>query len=82
MEEKPFIIGLYGCYCHPFNSWDELNEAVNKKYAVGARVKHRCTGEEGVIYSVKSNNWYGVKYGDLPRDHTQEQSQNLMSNNS
>ena len=48
------VIGLYGCYCHPFIDWedhDHFNFQKIKKFTI---IKHRCTGEFGIVFSDRS----------------------------
>jgi hypothetical protein len=45
----PFITGLHGCRCHPFNSWKECEAAEKQRFKPDDKVRHRCTGKEGVI---------------------------------
>lgn len=66
---KPVIIGLYGCYCHPFDSWEEERSFSKQKITKGTKVKTRCLGRVGVAYTdSRSNGFLTVKFGDLPRD--------------
>ena len=40
-QEKVKPIGLYGCYCHPFKSWEDLKYYENQKIEIGAKYKER-----------------------------------------
>lgn len=69
MAEKPIIIGLYGCYCHPFDSWEEERRFSKQKITKGTKVKTRCLGRVGVALKDSGTNGYlTVKFGELPRD--------------
>jgi hypothetical protein len=46
---KLFVTGLYGCPCHPLNSWDELKGLLKRKLDAGDLVRNRHTGKEGKI---------------------------------
>lgn len=87
------IIGYYGCYCHPFTSWSELDEFDNQQIAIGDSVKHRCTGREGIIigkaketiyptdgkpYEVEHTKCYVISYGLKASDTEIIMSQNAI----
>jgi hypothetical protein len=60
---KPFITGLYGCNCHPFESWAECDKAHRQKLSVGDIVSDRCTGKFGPVDEVLEEHFYIVKLG-------------------
>lgn len=72
MPKTGDIIGLYGCGCHTFKSWEECNFYHNQKFEVGDPVKERCdrsgsrTGT--VTQKHKTSGFYEVKFGKYPRD--------------
>jgi len=73
------IIGLFGCYCHPFSSWKECDKMHKQLLKVGQPVKNRHTDASGVVHKIlEGKYWYTVKYGDLPRDLHLEHSANLI----
>ncbi|ULT44104.1 hypothetical protein KRR40_12505 [Niabella defluvii] len=77
-NEKPYITGYYGCTCHPFKSWTELDKAFRKKFRIGDKVRNRCSGLEGEVYKIlPDRGFYVVKYGPLPRDQHLEHAQEL-----
>lgn len=78
--DKPIIKGYYGCYCHSFSSWEECDKAHNQIIKVDQKVKHRCTGKEGIVIGVSTENrkWIIVKYGPLPRDINQDHVAELI----
>lgn len=52
------VIGLYGCYCHPFVDWKEHDKFLKQKLLKGTIVKVRCTGEFAEVVSVKSSSGF------------------------
>jgi len=62
------IIGLNGCYCHPFKNWDECKKYHTQKFKFEDKVKHRCYSKEGVISRVEKDGFVIVKYGPLQSD--------------
>jgi len=77
---KAYIQGYYGCSCHPYKNWDELKYYEKQKLSIGERVKERCTSRIGLIYSLPDNGsrFYGIKYGELPRDNETIHVQNAI----
>lgn len=77
---ESFVTGLYGCNCHPFESWAEYERAQKQKLRVGDPVTHRCTGRSGVVSRVDQGNWYLVKFGTkgVPSDHELEHAAGLI----
>lgn len=71
MSVKP--IGYYGCYCHPFNSWDECHRAAKQVFSIGQTVRHRCIGAVGVVESIRDHKGYVTVSG-----HGLEHVQNLI----
>ena len=43
------VIGLFGCYCHPFKNWEEHDKFHKQKIEIGAKYKIRHTGEECIV---------------------------------
>ena len=69
-----YIFGIAGCYCHPFNNWEDCDKAHNQRFKVGDPVYNRHTEKTGVIdgWEATKNeqtaeNVY-VKYGELASD--------------
>lgn len=59
-----FITGLYGCSCHPFNSWAECNKYHKQKLNVGDKVHNRCLNTYGEVFEkTDSKGFCLVKYG-------------------
>lgn len=56
-------IGLYGCYCHPFESWDECKKFNKQKVNVGDIVKHRCNGKVGEVLKAEGKWIYYKEHG-------------------
>ena len=75
-------IGLYGCYCHPFEDWEELKKFSNQKIIIGAKYKNRCTGVIGIATGLyKEQKCYVeifVEPYDCPRCNQMEHKQNLI----
>tara|TARA_R110002126_G_scaffold78629_1_gene195639 strand:+ start:17970 stop:18266 length:297 start_codon:yes stop_codon:yes gene_type:complete len=57
-KSNSHIIGLYGCYCHPYKSWEDLKYHEKKKLTLGQKVKHRCDKRQGVILGNVENTIY------------------------
>lgn len=76
------VIGLYGCYCHPFKDWAEHNEFHNQKIIPGAKYKIRHTEEECIVEEFISDNSNYVKIFvepfDCERCHQIEHKSNLI----
>lgn len=71
--KTPVIIGLHGCYCHPFESWEECEKYHKQKFSVGEPVKNRHTNATGTIHEVyKEKGYVTVKYGKNKSDIHQE----------
>ncbi len=67
--KAPEIIGLYGCYCHPFKSWEECNFYHNQKLSIGEPVQNRHTNDIGNIHDIcKETGFVTVKYGEKQSD--------------
>ncbi len=63
------ITGLYGCSCHPFNSWKECDKEHSKQLRIGDKVTNRHSNKVGVIHEIlKDNGFVTVKYGEYQRD--------------
>jgi hypothetical protein len=63
------ITGLYGCSCHPFNSWEECDKYHKQKFEVGDPVTQRHTGRSGSIHQLhETKGFVIVKYGPLPKN--------------
>lgn len=54
------VIGLYGCSCHPFESWQQHDFYNKKKYRVNDIVKDRCTNLLGFIIEKKEMGFYTI----------------------
>ncbi|MCR9064499.1 MAG: hypothetical protein NXI00_11070 [Cytophagales bacterium] len=78
MKTKSKVIGIYGCSCHPFKSYEEAIKFANQKLRVGEIVKNRCSSKIGTVFSHESGNYVTVKYGELKSDIHLEHSQNLI----
>jgi hypothetical protein len=50
------VIGLYGCYCHPFKNWHELARYNKQTIIIGANYRNRHTGVVGVAQSLHPDN--------------------------
>jgi len=61
------VIGLHGCYCHPFESWEDHNKFHRQKITVGMIVKNRCTQEFSEVISLKDIHGY-VTVNVFPQD--------------
>jgi len=84
------VIGLYGCYCHPFESFKDLNFHMRKKVNVGDKVIYRCNlfeGElllfpkEGIIKEICEQKGYvivAVNGDRFPGDNRLEHISNLI----
>lgn len=64
-----FITGLYGCKCHPYNSWAELKKFMNQKLKAPDKVIHRCIDKgKGKVSKGNQKNvkeeWVMVKWKD------------------
>ncbi|MDM1366320.1 hypothetical protein HX017_15370 [Myroides marinus] len=81
MNDKEGVIGLYGCYCHPFKSWEDHKHYDKQKIPIGSIVKIRCTQQFAIIESLKDYSGY-VHINILPctveRDKTIEHNSNLI----
>jgi len=75
---KSVIKGLYGCYCHPFESWKECLKYQNQRMKIGEAVKHRHSGIVGIVTELGEHGYVTIKTGDLPRDIRSEHVQNLI----
>ena len=68
-HDRPYIMGNYGCSCHPFLSWPDCQKAHKQKLKTGLVVRNRCLGTIGVVHEdTDAQGFCLVKYGDLPRD--------------
>lgn len=75
------IIGLNGCYCHPFKNWEECERFHNQKLKKGDAVINRCSGKKGFIYEAGSTRGdYIVNYEPclVPSDRTLEDAASLV----
>lgn len=76
------VIGLYTCSCHLFESYEDAIFHQKKKLPVGTKVKNRCTGNKGVVYSLCDAKGYViVKYGPLPKNRHLQHVQELLIDN-
>lgn len=77
--ETPTIIGLHGCYCHPYESWEECEAAHKQKLPVGTPVKNRHSGLAGTVHTQEDSQGFNtVRYGDRPCDIHLEHVANLI----
>ena len=66
---KPFITGLNGCQCHPFDSWEDCAIAHKYLFKIGQQVVHRWTGIKGRVFSCcGQGNYYVVAFGPKQSD--------------
>jgi len=73
------IIGYYTCSCHPFTSREECDTEYKKILRPGQNVKNRCSGIEGVVYSIDAQKGFVVvKYGNNESDKHLEHVQGLI----
>ncbi|MCP9763821.1 hypothetical protein [Lacihabitans soyangensis] len=68
MEEKPFITGLWGCTCHPFESWAEHDFYNKQKIILGRKYKNRHTGEIGIAERIDPEKKYYIDLFMEPYD--------------
>lgn len=73
------IIGLYGCYCHPYESWEDCEKMHKQKLSIGALVKQRHSGAQGEVFRYLGSGFYTVKYGPKPSDEHLEHAANLVN---
>lgn len=61
-SNPPYITGLHGCNCHPFESWEECDRANKQRFKPEQRVTERCTGKKGTIIEMADGDfrWYRV----------------------
>jgi hypothetical protein len=79
IKKPTLIIGLSGCYCHPYSSWEECNMYHNQKLPVGTPVQNRHSGKVGTVDKIlKEHGFVIVKYGDLPKNMELEHVANLI----
>lgn len=76
IEKPQEVKGLWSCSCHLFGSFDEAKKAARQKFAIGDKVKNRCTKRTGVVHEIGESHYLIVKYGsracDLHLEHAQE----------
>ncbi|MCA4782880.1 hypothetical protein IF125_11550 [Empedobacter stercoris] len=76
------VIGLYGCYCHPFKDWVEHNEFHKQIIKPGERYRIRHTEEECIVEGFSSDGSGYVKVFvepfDCERCHQIEHKSNLI----
>lgn len=75
------VIGLYGCYCHPFKDWEEHCYFNKQKVVIGSVVKVRCSEMFAVVESSKNSGGYvniNILPCKFPRDSTYEHISNLV----
>lgn len=75
------ITGLYGCPCHPFESWEDYKKYNTQKIEVGTKYKVRHTQKECVAMGLHEQNEYVlifVEPYDCPRCNQIEHKQNLI----
>ena len=84
IEQSIKPIGLHGCACHPFDSWEECKRMHNQVFQLGDKVKQRHTAMIGTIFRIYNGTcekgYVIVKYNDgrFPRDQTLEHVANLI----
>ena len=73
------VIGLYTCSCHLFPTYEDAKKAQLQKFVLGEKVKHRCSGDLGVVKEVcKEKGYIIVSYGSLPKDNHLNHVQQLI----
>jgi hypothetical protein len=79
-EEKVKPIGLYGCYCHPFEDWEDLKKYEKQKIEIGAKYKVRHTQLECIVTAVNKGGHIDVfvEPYDCPRCNQSVHKQNLI----
>ena len=80
LRETPGALptGLYGCPCHPFESWAEHDKFFTQKLASGMKVKIRCSGKTGELLQKLTLGYWKVKTGTNESDIIKEHTQNLI----
>lgn len=75
-------IGLYGCYCHPFQDWKEHDKFQKQKIILGSVYKQRCTGKISIAldFCKEGTNYIDVfeEPFDCSRCKTIEHKSNLI----
>lgn len=76
------IQGLYGCSCHPFESWEEHKKYDTQKIEFGAKYRIRHTGKECIARNADKDHKHFihvfVEPYDCPRCEQFEHKQNLI----
>lgn len=77
---KPFnTIGLFGCYCHPFESYAEAKARSKQNISIGTIVMHRCTGNIGSIVEERNSlGFHGISYGVAPINRQNIHAENIL----
>lgn len=81
-DETLKITGLYGCSCHPFDSWEDLKNYNDQKIEIGAKYRIRHSGKECIAKEFNKDQKYYihifVEPYDCPRCNQIEHKQNLI----
>ncbi len=78
-KNEPIIKGYYGCYCHPFESWEECEKFHKQKISNGTKVKNRHSGKIGIVIRQETQRGFViVKYGPNPCDEHLEHVSELI----
>lgn len=62
------VIGLYGCYCHPFKNWAEHEKYNKQKIVFGEKYINRCTGKECIAKNAMPDNKHFIEVFEEPYD--------------
>lgn len=62
------VIGLYGCYCHPFKDFKEVQFFNNQVVEIGQQYKNRHSGVIGIVQGFCEDNANFVKIFVEPFD--------------
>lgn len=74
------ITGLYGCSCHPFASWEDLDKYM-KQHLTGVQlVQIRHTGQKAYVMGIEEGKYYRVNClpCHAPNNITVEHVSNLI----
>ena len=80
MTYMPAITGLYGCSCHPFQSWEDLDMYMKQHLVVGQLVQIRHTGQKAYVMEVSKDRYCRVNClpCKMPSNITIEHVSNLI----
>lgn len=78
-DKKLYITGLYGCSCHPFESWKDCEYYHNQKLKTGTPVITRHTEKRGVVARYTgTKGFYLVRFGPENGQVEQYHAANLI----